>query len=46
MPLAGAGAMMVFMSLALHHHLAGIVLPSAASLWARHALESTAPGTA
>jgi uncharacterized membrane protein YbhN (UPF0104 family) len=55
MPLAGAGAMMVFMSLALHwvgvsfttavamvvvYHLAGLVLPSLAALWARHALQS------
>lgn len=57
MPLAGAGAMMVFMSLALHwvgvslvtavamvvvYHLAGLVLPSIAALWARHALERKA----
>jgi uncharacterized membrane protein YbhN (UPF0104 family) len=55
MPLAGAGAMMVLMSFALHwvgvslvtavaivvvYHLAGLVLPSLAALWARHALES------
>jgi uncharacterized membrane protein YbhN (UPF0104 family) len=55
MPLAGAGAMMVFMSLALHwvgvsfvtavamvvvYHLAGLVLPSLAALWARRALEA------
>jgi hypothetical protein len=61
MPLAGAGAMMVFMSLALHwvgvslqaavamvivYHLAGLVLPSIAALWARHALESGAHGAA
>jgi hypothetical protein len=54
MPLAGAGAMMVLMSLALHwvgvslvtavamvivYHLAGLILPSVAALWARHALE-------
>jgi hypothetical protein len=35
MPLAGAGAMMVFMSLALH-----------CALWARRALETEARGTA
>ena len=55
MPLAGAGAMMVLMSLALHwvglslaaavamvvvYHLAGLVLPSVAALWARRALEA------
>jgi uncharacterized membrane protein YbhN (UPF0104 family) len=54
MPLAGAGAMMVFMSLALHwvgvslvtavamvvvYHLAGLILPGLAALWARHSLE-------
>jgi uncharacterized membrane protein YbhN (UPF0104 family) len=53
MPLAGAGAMMVLLSLALHwvgvslvaavamvivYHLAGLILPSLAALWARHAL--------
>jgi hypothetical protein len=57
MPLAGAGAMMVFMSLALHwvgvslvsavamvvvYHLAGLILPSLAALWARHALDARA----
>jgi uncharacterized membrane protein YbhN (UPF0104 family) len=57
MPLAGAGAMMVLMSLALHwvgvslvaavaivivYHLAGLILPSLAALWARHALEEDA----
>jgi hypothetical protein len=61
MPLAGAGAMMVFMSLALHwvgvslvtavamvivYHLAGLVLPSLAALWARRALETEAHGAA
>lgn len=53
MPLSGAGAMVVLMSLALHwvgvslvtavamvivYHLAGLILPSLAALWARHSL--------
>jgi hypothetical protein len=56
MPLAGAGAMMVLMSLALHwvgvalvtavamvivYHLAGLLMPSLAALWARHELETS-----